>query len=140
MGLIRQESGFNPRATSSAGARGLMQILPTTASRSRRASRIRFTAARLYNPTYNVQFGCYYLRSLLEDFDGKPEMALAAYNAGDFRVRGWLRGHPFRDPSEFLEAIPIHATRVYVESVLRDAAIYRHLLTGTAKFAMCSKE
>jgi soluble lytic murein transglycosylase-like protein len=66
-------------------------------------------------------------------------MALAAYNAGDFRVRGWLRGHSFRDPSEFLEAIPIHATRVYVESVLRDAAIYRHLLTGSAKFAACGK-
>jgi soluble lytic murein transglycosylase len=139
MGLIRQESGFNARATSSAGARGLMQILPKTASRSRRPSRIRSTGARLYNPTFNVRFGCSYLRTLLEDFDGKPEMALAAYNAGDFRVRGWLRGNSFHDSAEFLEAIPIHATRLYVESVLRDAAIYRQLLTGSAKFAACGK-
>jgi len=139
MGLIRQESGFNARATSSADARGLMQVLPKTASRSTRPARIRSTGARLYNPTYNVRFGCSYLRSLLKDFDGKPEMALAAYNAGDFRVRDWLKSNSFRDSSEFLEAIPIRATRVYVESVLRDAAIYRQLLTGAAKFAKCSK-
>jgi soluble lytic murein transglycosylase len=139
MGLIRQESAFNARATSPADARGLMQVLPKTASSSKRASRIRSTGARLYNPAYNVRFGCSYLRSLLKDFDGKPEPALAAYNAGDFRVRDWLKSNSFRDSSEFLEAIPIHATRVYVESVLRDAAIYRQLLTGSAKFAVCSK-
>jgi soluble lytic murein transglycosylase len=139
MGLIRQESAFNARATSPADARGLMQVLPKTASRSQRPSRIRSTGARLYNPTYNVRFGCSYLRTLLKDFDGKPELALAAYNAGDFRVRDWLRGNSFRDSTEFLEAVPIHATRVYVESVLRDAAIYRQLLTGSAKFAVCRK-
>ncbi len=139
MGLIRQESAFNPRATSSADARGLMQVLPKTASHSNRPSRIRSTGARLYNPTYNVRFGCSYLRTLLKEFDGKPEMALAAYNAGDFRVKDWLKSNSFRDSSEFLEAIPIHATRVYVESVLRDAAIYRQLLTGSAKFARCSR-
>jgi soluble lytic murein transglycosylase len=139
MGLIRQESAFNARATSSADAHGLMQVLPKTASRSKRPSRIRSTGARLYNPTYNVRFGCSYLRSLLKDFDGQPEMALAAYNAGDFRVREWLKGNSFRDSSEFLEAIPIRDTRAYVESVLRDAAIYRQLLTGSAKFATCSR-
>jgi soluble lytic murein transglycosylase len=139
MGLIRQESAFNARATSSADAHGLMQVLPKTASRSKRPSRIRSTGARLYNPTYNIRFGCSYLRSLLKDFDGQPEMALAAYNAGDYRVRDWLKSHSFRDSSEFLEAIPIRATRVYVESVLRDAAIYRQLMTGSAKFAVCSK-
>jgi soluble lytic murein transglycosylase len=139
MGLIRQESAFSARATSFADARGLMQVLPKTASRSKRLSRIRSTGARLYNPTYNVRFGCSYLRSLLKDFDGKPELALAAYNAGDFRVKDWMKSNSFRDSSEFLEAIPIQATRVYVESVLRDAAIYRQLLTGSAKFAMCSR-
>jgi soluble lytic murein transglycosylase len=139
MGLIRQESAFNPRATSSADAHGLMQILPKTASRSKRPSRIRSAGARLYNPTYNIRFGCSYLRGLLKDFDGKPEMALAAYNAGDFRVREWMKGNSFRNSSEFLEAIPIRDTRVYVESVLRDAAIYRQLLTGSAKFARCGE-
>jgi soluble lytic murein transglycosylase len=139
MGLIRQESAFNARATSSADARGLMQVLPTTASSSKRASRIRSAGTRLYNPAYNIRFGCAYLRTLLNEFSGKPELALAAYNAGDFRVRDWVKGNSFRDTSEFLEAIPIHATRAYVESVLRDAAIYRQLLTGQAKFATCRK-
>ena len=139
MGLIRQESAFSARATSSANARGLMQVLPTTASRSKRVSRIRSTGTRLYNVTYNVRFGCAYLRTLLNEFDGKRELALAAYNAGDFRVRDWMKTSSFRDSLEFLEAIPIHATRVYVEDVLRDAAIYQQLLTGSAKFAMCSK-
>jgi soluble lytic murein transglycosylase len=139
MGLIRQESAFSSRATSSADARGLMQVLPTTASRSKRASRIRSTGARLYNATYNIRFGCAYLRTLLKEFNDKPEPALAAYNAGDFRVRDWMKSDSFRDSSEFLEAIPIHATRAYVEAVLRDAAIYRQLLTGAAKFAICSK-
>ena len=139
MGLIRQESAFNVRATSSADARGLMQVLPTTATSSKRASRIRYAGVRLYNATYNIRFGCAYLRTLLNEFSGKPEQALAAYNAGDFRVRDWMKDSTFRDSSEFLEAIPIHATRAYVESVLRDAAIYRQLLTGQAKFATCAK-
>jgi soluble lytic murein transglycosylase len=139
MGLIRQESGFNPRATSYADAHGLMQVLPRTASRSTRPSRIRSAGARLYNPTYNVRFGCSYFRSLLKDFNDKPEMALAAYNAGDLRVRDWLKSNSFRDSTEFLEAIPIRATRAYVEAVLRDAAIYRQLLTGSAKLAKCSE-
>jgi len=139
MGLIRQESAFDPHATSPADARGLMQVLPKTASRSTRPSRIRAAGARLYDPAYNVRFGCSYLRSLLKEFDGKPELALAAYNAGDFRVRDWIKSNSFRDSLEFLEAIPIHATHVYVESVLRDAAIYRQLLTGSAKFAVCGK-
>jgi soluble lytic murein transglycosylase len=137
MGLIRQESAFNPRAVSSADARGLMQILPKTASRSRRASRVRYAGQRLFDPAYNVRFGCAYLRQLLTKFDGKLEQALAAYNAGDFRVVDWLKRSAFQDTTEFLEAIPISATRVYVEAVLRDAAIYRQLLTGSADFAVC---
>jgi soluble lytic murein transglycosylase len=137
MGLIRQESAFNPRATSSANARGLMQILPGTASRSRRPSNIRAVARRLYDPAYNVRFGCAYLRSLLSQFDGKWELALAAYHAGDLRVKDWLEKFPAEDPMEFLEAIPIPATRAYVEAVLRDGAIYKQLMTGSPKFLKC---
>jgi soluble lytic murein transglycosylase len=135
MGLIRQESAFNPRATSSANARGLMQILPQTASHSRRG-RAR-VARRLYDPAYNVRFGCRYLRDLLKTYDGNPEQALAAYHAGDFRVKDWLGKYSFREPAEFMETIPIPATRAYVEAVLRDAAIYRQLMGGAAKFAEC---
>jgi soluble lytic murein transglycosylase len=135
MGLIRQESAFNPRATSRSNARGLMQVLPRTVSRRR--SRRRTAARRLYDPAYNLRFGCGYLQGRLKAFGGKVEQALAAYHAGPTRVRRWVEGREFSEPAEFLESIPIPATRAYVERVLRDAAIYRQLINGTARFADC---
>jgi soluble lytic murein transglycosylase len=138
MGLIRQESAFNPRALSRANARGLMQILPETAAHSHRASRARRAARRLYDPVYNVRTGCAYLREMMKTFDNRPELALAAYHAGDFRVKDWLSKTSFQDPVVFLESIPIPATRTYVELVLRDAETYRQLLTGSPRFAVCT--
>jgi soluble lytic murein transglycosylase len=135
MGLIRQESAFNPRATSSANARGLMQILPQTASRSRRG-RAR-AASRLYDPAYNLRVGCRYLGKLFRAFDGDLAQALTAYHAGDFRAKDWLSKFQFQEPAEFLESIPIPSTRAYVEAVLRDAGIYRRMMSGAAKFADC---
>jgi peptidoglycan lytic transglycosylase len=135
MGLIRQESAFNPKAVSVANARGLMQILPQTAVRRR--SRRRAAARRLMSPTYNVRIGTNVLRQLSAAFDGNMEQAMAAYHAGQSRVSAWRTQYPFRDPAEFLETIPIPATRIYVERVMRDAAVYRKLLTGSATFANC---
>jgi peptidoglycan lytic transglycosylase len=135
MGLVRQESAFNPRATSSSDARGLMQVLPRTVSR--RGSRRRVAARRLYEPSYNLRIGCAYLKARLKSFDGKVEQALASYHAGPTRVKRWIEGQDFSEPTEFLESIPIPATRGYVERVLRDAVIYRQLMAGTAKFANC---
>lgn len=135
MAVIRQESAFNPRATSSANARGLMQILPQTASRARR--RRASVARRLYDPSYNVSLGCRYLRRLIKTYNGDLEVALAAYNAGEPRVRDWLEGHQFREPAEFLETVPFRETRFYVEAVLRDAEIYRRLMTSSVKFRKC---
>jgi soluble lytic murein transglycosylase len=137
MGMIRQESAFNPRATSRAGARGLMQIRPTTASSSRSGRRRRAVAQRLYDPTYNLRVGCRYLQRLRKDFGGSVEQALAAYHAGPTRVRSWLEGHQFLEPAEFLESIPIGSTRLYVERVLRDAGVYHQLMSGSARFAQC---
>jgi soluble lytic murein transglycosylase len=137
MGLVRQESAFNALALSVANARGLMQILPETAAQSSRPSRTRRAARRLYDPTYNVRVGCAYLAGLMKDFDGHPELALAAYNAGDFRVKDWVKKSLFRDPSMFLESIPIPATRTYVELVLRYAEVYRQLLSSSPRFAEC---
>jgi soluble lytic murein transglycosylase len=135
LGLIRQESAFNPRATSVANARGLMQILPQTVSRNRRG-RAR-AARRLYNPAYNIQFGTRHLRGLLTNLGAVPEQALAAYHAGESRVKSWLSTRTFQEPPEFLETIPIPSTRAYVEAVLRDAGIYRQLLDPSAKYASC---
>jgi soluble lytic murein transglycosylase len=138
MGLIRQESTFNPRATSSADARGLMQILPSTAGSGLRGGRRRAAVQRLYDPAYNIQLGCRYLRGLMHEFGGNPEQSLAAYHAGGSRVKDWLKVRDFPDPSMFMESIPIGATRTYVEAVLRDAGIYRGMMSGMAKFRKCS--
>lgn len=137
MALIRQESAFNPRATSVANARGLMQMLPGTATPSARRRRRQRTAQRLYNPGYNVTLACRYLRELLHTFHGNVEETLAAYNAGDFRVNDWLKQRSFREPAEFVESIPFLETRLYVETVLRDQAIYRKLLAGSVRFKRC---
>jgi soluble lytic murein transglycosylase len=75
----------------------------------------------------------------LKKFNGQPELAMAAYNAGDFRVKEWQKKYAFRDQSVFLESIPIPATRTYVELVLRDAEIYRQLLSGKPHFAQCAQ-
>jgi peptidoglycan lytic transglycosylase len=135
MGLIRQESAFNPGAVSDANARGLMQILPGTVTRYR--SRRRAAARRLMNPAYNVRIGTGILQKLRDAYDGNMEEAMAAYHAGKTRVDAWRELYNFRDSAEFLETIPIPSTRVYVERVIRDAAIYRQLMTGTASFAPC---
>ncbi len=136
MALIREESSFNPRATSRANARGLMQVLPETVGSTRRSHRL--AARKLYEPAYNIRFGCRYLRDLLRTYNGNLERALAAYNAGTRNVTSWLKRHRFREPGEFVETIPIPATRAYVKAVLRDAEIYRQLMTRSAKFKKCS--
>jgi soluble lytic murein transglycosylase len=114
-----------------------MQLLPETAAHSNRSARVRGVTRRLYDPAYNVRVGSAYLAILLKEFDGHPEMALAAYNAGDSRVRDWLSKATFPEPLMFLESIPISETRIYVEMVLRDAEIYRQLLSDSPRFAEC---
>ncbi len=136
LALVREESAFDPLATSWANARGLMQILPQTASAGRRVRAA--TAQRLYDPAYNVRLGCRYLSALIKRYDGNVEQALAAYHAGKPRVEAWLQGNEFHEPAEFLETIPIPATRAYVGAVLRDRDIYRQLLSGLAMFKKCS--
>lgn len=139
LGLIRQESAFNPKATSYTHARGLMQIEPYTAvSRVRGRWRRRRVVRDLYNPADNIREGCRYLRGLLDEFHGNAAAALAAYNAGDDKVRQWIANSNVSDPADFLETIPFTDTRAYVLEVLRDRMIYREILTGRARFAQCA--
>lgn len=74
---------------------------------------------------------------MLLAFNGNVEETLAAYNAGDFRVKDWLKERTFREPAEFVESIPFRETRLYVESVLRDEVVYRKLMSGSPKFMTC---
>jgi soluble lytic murein transglycosylase len=132
MGLIRQESAFNEKARSSANARGLMQILPTTASKLARQARIpRYRAEKLFQAETNVVLGTRYLDLLMQRY-GKTELALAAYNAGSSRVDLWLKKFGEVDMPEFVEKIPFSETRGYIKQVLSNQAFYGLLNSSAA--------
>jgi soluble lytic murein transglycosylase len=130
-GLIRQESVFQARAVSRAGALGLMQVMPRTGRQLARQMRLPYSRARLFQPEYNARLGARHLADLLGEFRTVEE-ALAAYNAGESRVNQWTAGRTYSEPAEFVEAIPFTETRDYVQIVLRNAAIYRQLYSASA--------
>jgi soluble lytic murein transglycosylase len=123
-GLIRQESAFESKAMSHAGAIGLMQVEPTTARKLARQLKVRYARMRLTDPGYNLQLGSRYLANLIQLFS-TPEAALAAYNAGEDRVVQWTMGQNYLETAEFVESIPFTETREYVQIVMRNAEVYR---------------
>jgi soluble lytic murein transglycosylase len=132
-GLIRQESEFSAKVISRSNAHGLAQIMPATGRELARRLGIKgFTPSMLFEPTVNLQMGSYYLRSLMNSLGGSLEQALASYNAGKGRVTQWLQRGEYKDPAEFVESIPFNETRGYVQSVMRNAGIYRRLYGNDA--------
>ncbi len=126
--LIRQESEFNPKAISRANARGLAQVMPATGRQlSRKLGIPSFRTAMLFTPDTNLKLGTYYLKQLSDELQGKWEAALASYNAGKSHVNAWLAAGNYREPAEFVESIPFNETRAYVQSVMRNAEVYRKL-------------
>jgi soluble lytic murein transglycosylase len=125
--LIRQESEFNPNAVSRANAVGLMQLLPKVGRSMAKQEQIRhFTTSELLEPGVNLRLGTRYFRAMIDEF-GSFEYALAAYNAGDNRVREWMGDGKYRDLDEFVESIPFTETREYVQAIMRNANVYRQL-------------
>ena len=123
LSLIRQESAFNERARSPAGAMGLMQLMPSTARRMERISR-----KQLFDPQVNVRLGVRFFSHLLDRYSGDVELALAAYNAGPDRVDEWMRRYPFvENPMLFVDLIPFKETREYVASIARNYFWYLKL-------------
>lgn len=124
--VIYQESRFRPRE-SAAGAQGLMQILPSTAKYiAHKSGGTKFETGDLATPQINIAYGSWYLKYLLQTYDGDELTALAAYNAGEGRVNQWLResgkaGGSIRDAQE----IPFAETRDYVKSVMGARDRYR---------------
>jgi soluble lytic murein transglycosylase len=131
LGLIRQESAFDAGAVSSAGARGLMQLLPSTAKGVAKKAGIKFTEKKLTSdPTYNVTLGRAYVDELLDRFGGSYVLAAAAYNAGPSRARDWI--YTYGDPRQrgvdvidWIESLPFDETRNYVMRVLENTQVYR---------------
>ena len=130
--FMRQESGFNARAKSRVGARGLMQLMPRTASfMAGDRSLHRHNKSKLYDPEFNMELGQKYLTYLLRDelIQGDLFRLAVAYNAGPGNLRKWLRRAKFDgDPLLFVESIPWLESRLFVERVLTNFWIYRERL------------
>jgi len=113
--LIRQESRFMPGIRSSAGAVGLMQVMPDTAAWI--AKQISLPSYRLNYPDDNIKLGTWYLDYTHREYSNNSMLAVASYNAGSGAVANWVRRNPNMDVDEFIEAIPYKETRGYVKSV-----------------------
>jgi soluble lytic murein transglycosylase len=125
--VIRQESNFNPAATSPAGARGLAQVMPELGERlARELNYPVWDPILLYQPDVSIQLGAFHLRELLGMYDQRAHI-LAAYNAGKSRVERWSKRIGVDDPEVFAERISFVETRDYVRIIQRNEEIYRAL-------------
>lgn len=123
--VVKVESGFDPRALSSKGARGLMQVMPDTGAWVAGQLKISpYDGDTLYDPETNLLIGSWYLRELHDAFDGNVVAALAAYNAGMTRVRQWLEEGRWDGTEETLDDVPFEETRTYVRRVLTTKDIF----------------
>lgn len=144
LAIVRQESEFEPQATSPVGARGLMQLMPATAKTVAGEIKLPFLPERLASDgTYNLRLGSAYLQSLIDDFGGSYALAIAAYNAGPGRVQQWLKqyGDPRGgqiDMVDWIEMIPVDETRNYVQRVLENLQIYRGQAGHQSAFSLIS--
>ena len=129
-GIMRQESSFERSAVSSAGARGLMQLMPGTAQQAASRLGVSYGFSRLTeDPSYNVLLGNYHLQQLMGEWGGNAVLVAAAYNAGSGNVRRWVNANgdprsPGVDVISWIESIPFSETRNYVQRVLENAVVY----------------
>jgi soluble lytic murein transglycosylase len=126
--LIRQESLFESLAASYASARGLMQVIPPTGAEihTELGWPPGYETADLYRPYVSLRFGTYYLARQRDRFDGRIDVALAAYNGGPFRAVHWLEAAG-EDPDLFLELITLHEPRIYIQRIKEHLAVYQAL-------------
>ena len=135
LAIIRQESEFDRRANSWAGARGMMQLMKFTAKIVAKQAKLPYSISRLTkDPEYNIKLGSYYFNSLMEDYNGVFPFAIAAYNAGPNRVKTWRRvnGDPSKGQLSYvnwIELIRFKETRNYVQRVLENINVYKYMLS-----------
>ena len=123
--VIREESHFDKEAVSVSDARGLMQLLPSTALEAApKAGLSSFETSQLFSPDTNLNLGCYYLSWLLEIFKGNFAVSLAGYNGGPTSAKVWYEKNGTLDIDEFVEEIPFEQSRNYVKKILRSYAAY----------------
>lgn len=129
--IARQESAFEPNAVSTAGAKGLMQMISSTARRTADHAGVAFNEGRLLSDAaFNAQLAAAHLGELLAEHRGSYLLTFAAYNAGGKRVKQWIDAYgdprkPGVDPIDWVERIPITETRNYVQRVIENLGVYR---------------
>jgi len=135
LAIIRQESEFDRKANSWAGARGMMQLMKPTAKLVAKQAKLPYSISGLTrDPEYNIKLGSYYFNSLMEDYNGIYPFAIAAYNAGPNRVRTWrkINGDPSKGQLSYVnwvELIRFKETRNYVQRVLENINVYKYMLS-----------
>lgn len=130
--VIKAESDFDAGAVSSAGAMGLMQMMPDTFYWMQTHVGETHDAAALYEPAVSIRFGCAFLSLLLREY-GDLTVALCAYNAGMGNVASWLSDGAYSDDGETLKAIPFGETEAYVQKVLQYKETYEEIYYGGMK-------
>jgi len=136
LAITRQESEFDPKANSYAGAKGMMQLMTYTAKLVAKQMKVPYRKSKLTSdPEYNIRLGTYYFNSLLNEYKEVYPFAIAAYNAGPKRVKYWRRinGDPTKGKIDFvnwIELIKFKETRNYVQRVLENANVYRYMLSS----------
>jgi soluble lytic murein transglycosylase len=134
-GIIRQETEFDPTATSAPGARGLMQLMPESARIAAGQAGLTYRPNDLMtDTTYNMQLGMTELGARISDYGGSLPLAAAAYNAGPGNVSKWMNTYgdprsPTTDPIDWIEEIPFTETRNYVQRALDNMEVYRQKLS-----------
>lgn len=126
--VINIESHWDDKAVSRSGALGLMQVMPSTATEV--ASKIGitdFSVENLYNGRTNIEIGCFYLRYLLDEFDGDVNLTLCAYNAGPNKVREWQKNREFWNGEKLIK-IPYKETEKYVKKAISNKNVYNFIL------------
>jgi soluble lytic murein transglycosylase len=135
--IIKQESGFSPLALSSAGAVGFMQLMPDTAKIVSKKIGVKYSRGKLSkNMKYNISLGSFYIKSLVEEFEGSDLLAIASYNAGPSNARRWVK--EFYDPRktrdidkvvDWIELITYSETRNYVQRIMENLIVYKYLMS-----------
>ncbi|MFQ5760491.1 MAG: lytic transglycosylase domain-containing protein, partial [Acidiferrobacterales bacterium] len=138
-GVMRQESAFVPDARSSAGALGLMQLMPRVGRATARKLKLRIRSNDvILKVENNLRLGAAFLKNMLRRYKGHQMLATAAYNAGPTRVRGWLPQSAAIDADAWVETIPFEETRDYVKNVMAYTAVYDHRL-GRRPVRLCQR-
>ncbi len=131
LGVARQEGEFNHSTLSTAGARGILQVMPITARHVCRDYKLKCDIPRLMkDAAYNTMMASAYISDRMDEFDGSYVLTLAGYNAGPGRTREWIREfgdprNPNVDPIDWIHRIPFEETREYVQRVLSNIQMYR---------------